>query len=152
LTRKKGSSLQIGKKKGSSANLADLQGTTVLTRKKGSSLQIGKKNGATITPKQTSGTFLITVVMSSITIDVHSGYGRFELKQNGTTIEIFGYPFGWSSTDNDKGDRTLNKMVTFSTGSSFTFDAHYIGNGSQAVQVNRDSRGWSSVTIMEIAQ
>jgi hypothetical protein len=90
--------------------------------------------------------------MSSITIDVHSGYGRFELKQNGTTIEIFGYPFGWSSTDNDKGDRTLNKMVTFSTGSSFTFDAHYIGNGSQAVQVNRDSRGWSSVTIMEIAQ
>ena len=42
---KNGSSLQIGKKKGRSANLADLQGTTVLTRPDGSSDQIGKKKG-----------------------------------------------------------------------------------------------------------
>jgi hypothetical protein len=125
-------------------------GTGSLTAFSGTS---GLVIGATITPKQTSGTFLITVVMSSITIDSHSGYSQFQLKQNGTTIESFGYPFGWSSSDNDRGDRTLNKTISFSTsGGSFTFDTHYIGNGSQAVQVNRDGHGWSSVTIMEIAQ
>ena len=125
-------------------------GTGSLTAFSGTS---GLVIGATITPKQTSGTFLITVVMSCLTIDAHSGYSRFELKQNGTSIDSFGYPFGWSSADNDKGDRTLNKTISFSTsGGSFTFDAHYIGNGSQAAQVNRDGRGWSSVTIMEVAQ
>jgi hypothetical protein len=110
--------------------------------------------GATITPKQTSGTFLITAVMSCLTIDTDSSYSRFELKQNGTTIEIFGYPFGWSSVDNDKGDRTVNKMVAFTTaGGSFTYDVHFMsGSSSQTAQVNRDGRGWSSVTITEIAQ
>ena len=112
---------------------------------------------STITPTSASSKLLVMVDLDAVTRTTDEYYGRFWLYRvvggTTTTLRSFGYPWGWSSSDNSSGTTISMKILdTPSTTSPVQYIINFqAANGTVDFQINRDGQGLSTIVIQEIA-
>ena len=110
----------------------------------------------TITPQDSTNNILVMISLDGVTFETDGGYGHFRLYRtvggSDTQIGKFGYPRQWSSDDNASGvTMTSFKLDSPGTTSSVTYRFKWFSNSAtNTFQINRDSEGNSSMTLMEV--
>ena len=104
------------------------------------------------TPKFNTSEILVSVDLDGLVNEGDNYYSSFRLYRDDTLLRDFGYPWMWNSVDNANNPTMSCKFIdTPGTTDTFIYDIrHYQWNGSSAPDVNRDSRGMSTIVAMEI--
>ena len=108
-----------------------------------------------ITPSSSSSKILVMVHLDGVTITTDgAGYGNFFLRKNGADLIPFGYPIGWTSTDNARGTTVSTTYLDSpATTSTLTYNSRwYNRSGNVEIQINRDGAAYclSTITVWEI--
>jgi len=108
---------------------------------------------ASITPSSESSKVLVLVSLDGVTIESDGSYGTFRLQRNGVNIQAFAYPLGWASVDNARGTTvSCIRLDAPVTTSALSYSVYWNNlYQSSTIQINRDSSGTSTITLMEIA-
>ena len=107
-----------------------------------------------ITPSSANSKILIFVHTDAVTLESDAVYGKFYLRKNSTNLAPYGYPLGWSSTDNARGTFGTQYLDSPLTTSQLTYDTYWEGRSGTVIQINRDgaAHALSTITVMEIGE
>ena len=121
----------------------------------------GSYSGLTcsITPTLATSKIWIFISLDGLTWTADYTYGSFRIHRFlGATdvLEVgsFGYPRNWSSSDNSSGTTMTGVQYDSpATTSTLTYKFKFYSNsGTSTFNINRDTAGDSSMTLMEIKQ
>lgn len=129
----------------------------VVNAKTGSQYSFSSSSGVcgpavTITPKYSNSKILVMVHTDGVTNTSDANYGAFRIRRGTSVIMNYGYPMGWSSTDNARGSFSPTYLDSPATTSAVTYDTYWQDMNGTTIQINRDGAGYclSTITVMEI--
>lgn len=123
-----------------------------------SDASFGAYSGLTgsITPRFSNSKIFGIICLDGVTWTSDGSYGHFKVYRQtsggDTEIQNFGYPRQWSSVDNSSG---VNMLCHFYDAPAITTQViykfrFYSDSGTSSFNINRDARGDSTITLMEI--